>query len=90
MIQIMPQIRMLLSVKPVDFRKGIDGLAGICRRILKAGSGLRGLTSAITDVILAYISLIMEMHRRLNPAGKLHKNLPFFKELADEYYTQKD
>ena len=34
MIQITPQMRILLSVKAVDFRKGIDGLAGICRYIL--------------------------------------------------------
>ena len=31
MIQITPQMRILLAVEPVDFRKGIDGLAGICK-----------------------------------------------------------
>jgi len=36
MIQITPQMRILLSVKAVDFRKGIDGLAGLCRQILEA------------------------------------------------------
>ena len=36
MIQITPQMRILLSVKAVDFRKGIDGLAVICRQILEA------------------------------------------------------
>jgi transposase len=35
MIQITPQMRILLSVEPVDFRKGIDGLAGTCRTILE-------------------------------------------------------
>ena len=39
--------------------------------------------------ILAYISLTMEMHWRSNPVGKVRKNLPFFKELAYEYFTQK-
>jgi len=34
MIQIAPQMRILLAVEPVDFRKGIDGLAGVCRRVL--------------------------------------------------------
>jgi transposase len=34
MIQITPQMRILLAVEPVDFRKGIDGLAGVCRRVL--------------------------------------------------------
>ena len=33
MIQLAPQVRILLAVEPVDFRKGIDGLAGICRRL---------------------------------------------------------
>lgn len=34
MIQITPQMRILLAVEPVDFRKGIDGLAGVCRNSL--------------------------------------------------------
>jgi transposase len=36
MIQITPQMRILLAVEAVDFRKGIDGLARVCREILKA------------------------------------------------------
>ncbi len=35
MIQITPHMRILLAVTPTDFRKGIDGLAGVCRNILK-------------------------------------------------------
>ena len=31
MIQITPQMRILLAVEPVDFRKGIDGLVAVCR-----------------------------------------------------------
>jgi len=31
MIQITPQMRILVAVQAVDFRKGIDGLAGVCR-----------------------------------------------------------
>ena len=34
MIQLTPQMRILLAVTAVDFRKGIDGLAGIYRQIL--------------------------------------------------------
>ena len=34
MIQIIPQMRILLCVEPVDFRKGIDGLCRLCRREL--------------------------------------------------------
>lgn len=31
MIQLTPQTRILVATHPVDFRKGIDGLAAICR-----------------------------------------------------------
>ena len=34
MIQIAPQMRILVAVEPVDFRKGIDGLAALCRAVL--------------------------------------------------------
>jgi hypothetical protein len=30
----------------------------------------------------------MESHGRSNPAGKARKNMPFFKELAYEKFTQ--
>jgi transposase len=33
MIQVTPQMRILVAVEPVDFRKGIDGLAAILRTI---------------------------------------------------------
>jgi transposase len=36
MIQITPQMRVLLAVEPVDFRKGIDGLVQLCRQKLQA------------------------------------------------------
>jgi transposase len=36
MIQITPQMRILLAVEPQDFRKGIDGLCRVCREALKA------------------------------------------------------
>jgi transposase len=31
MIQITPQMRILVAVDPVDFRRGIDGMARLCR-----------------------------------------------------------
>ena len=34
MIQITPQMRILVAVEPVDFRKGIDGLVQVCRQQL--------------------------------------------------------
>jgi transposase len=36
MIQVTPQMRILLAIEPVDFRKGIDGLVQLCREKLKA------------------------------------------------------
>jgi len=34
MIQITPQMRVLVAIQPVDFRCGIDGLAQVCRAVL--------------------------------------------------------
>lgn len=36
MIQITPHMRILVAVQPVDFRKGIDGLAALCRQALES------------------------------------------------------
>ena len=36
MIQLTPHMRILVAVEPIDFRAGIDGLAGACRRRLDA------------------------------------------------------
>nr|WP_319396499.1 IS66 family insertion sequence element accessory protein TnpB [uncultured Desulfobacter sp.] len=43
MIQVTPHMKILLAVNPVDFRKGIDGLAGLCLKILHSdpSSGYR-------------------------------------------------
>jgi hypothetical protein len=35
MIQITPQMRVVVAVEPADFRKGIDGLARLCQETLK-------------------------------------------------------
>jgi len=34
MIAVTPHMRVLVAVEPVDFRKGIDGLACHCRKVL--------------------------------------------------------
>lgn len=34
MIQLIPQLRILLAYQPIDFRNGIDGLASVCKRLL--------------------------------------------------------
>lgn len=36
MIQLVPQMRILLATEPTDFRKGIDGLAALARSAIRA------------------------------------------------------
>ena len=35
MIQIVPQMKILVAVESVDFRRGIDGMAALCRQRLQ-------------------------------------------------------
>jgi transposase len=35
MIQITPQMRVVVAVEPADFRNGIDGLARVCQDVLR-------------------------------------------------------
>ena len=35
MIQITPHMRIMLAIEAADFRKGIDGLASLCRKVLQ-------------------------------------------------------
>jgi len=35
MLQITPQMKVLVAVEAVDFRKGIDGLSAVCKRCLQ-------------------------------------------------------
>jgi len=35
MLQLTPQSRIFLATHPVDFRKGIDGLAAVCRQVVQ-------------------------------------------------------
>lgn len=48
MLQITPQMRILLAVEPVDFRNGIDGLVGLCRQKLE--------TDPMTGVMFVFSS----------------------------------
>ncbi len=36
MIQVTPQMRILVAIEPVDFRKGIDGISRMCRERLRS------------------------------------------------------
>lgn len=40
--------------------------------------------------ILAFICLKMELHWRNTPVGKVHENLPFFRQLSSTKFTQKN
>lgn len=35
MLQVTPQMRILVAIEPVDFRRGIDGMVRQCRAVLK-------------------------------------------------------
>lgn len=35
MLQITPHMKVLVAIEPADFRKGIDGLAAVCKETLK-------------------------------------------------------
>ena len=35
MIQVTPQMRIVVAIEPTDFRRGIDGLARVCKEVLK-------------------------------------------------------
>jgi transposase len=36
MLQITPQMKILVAIEPVDFRRGIDGLARLCQETLRS------------------------------------------------------
>ncbi len=36
MIQLTAHMKIKVAVEPVDFRKGIDGLAAVCRQVIAA------------------------------------------------------
>ena len=35
MLQLSPQSPIFVAIEPVDFRRGIEGLGGVCRRLLR-------------------------------------------------------
>ncbi len=39
-------------------------------------------------MLLAFISLKMELHWKSNPIGKVRNNLPFFQKLEEKEFTQ--
>jgi transposase len=75
MIQITPQMRILLAVAPADFRCGIDGMARRCREVLQSDpfSGaafvFRNRRSTAVKVLLYDGQGFWLMHKRLS-AGR--------------------
>jgi transposase len=72
MIQLTPQMRILLAVAPVDFRCGIDGLARVCRDVLQADpfSGaafiFRNRRATAIKILLYDSQGFWLMHKRLS------------------------
>jgi transposase len=58
MIQITPQMRVLLAVEPVDFRRGIDGMARACTEQL-AGDPFSGTAYVFTNRRRTAIKLLV-------------------------------
>jgi transposase len=48
MIPVTAQTRIVVAVEPVDFRKGIDGLARVCKQVLEADPFLCGGQQYVT------------------------------------------
>ena len=74
MIQITPQIRILVAVEPIDARKGIDSLAQLCREKLAADpfSGCLFIFRSRRGTaikLLAYDSCEVLRYVELNPAS---------------------
>jgi hypothetical protein len=53
-IQIAPQMRILVAVEAVDFRKGIDGLARVCKEALQADAFLCGGLQSVAPAARAH------------------------------------
>ena len=48
MIQITPQMRIMVAVEPADFRKGIDGLAQVYKDVLREDPFARSILCSAT------------------------------------------
>ena len=48
MLQLTPQSRIFLATQPVDFRKGIDGLAAVCRQFRRCRPS--GCTATVSSM----------------------------------------
>lgn len=50
MLQLTPQMRLMVAVTPVDFRRGIDGLCRLCREVLSSDP-FSGIVLSLSDFL---------------------------------------
>ena len=65
MIQLSAQMRILVAVEPVDFRRGIDGLARVCREQL----GCDPMGGAVFVIVLALFLPLLSIIDQLTGGG---------------------
>ena len=58
MLQLTPQSRIFVATQPVDFRKGIDGLAAVCRHAL-GDNPLEGAVSVFRNRAGTALTLLL-------------------------------
>ena len=73
MIQITPHMRVLVAVEPADFRKGIDGLARVCKEELKDNPYLCGAPRSHTAV--RCLSSVIAEGRRSNCSSTMGRGI---------------
>ena len=72
MLQITPQMRLMVAIEPVDFRKGIDGLVNVCKQSLGedplrgAVFAFRNRRSTAVKVLVYYWQGYWLCHKRLS------------------------
>jgi transposase len=58
MIQLTPQHRIFICIKPIDFRKGIDGMVAVCKNLLHADP-YSGAIFAFTNRARIFVRLLV-------------------------------
>ena len=79
MIQLTPHMRILLAVAPVDFRRGIDGLA---RARLETLNKDRKADIALTDLVKNITSVCSTLGNNLKTLN-MHQKMQLCKELIE-------
>jgi len=92
MIQITPQMRVMVAVEPADFRKGIDGLARLCKETL-GQDPLRGWVFVFRNRKATALKVLVYdgqgfwlCHKKLEPEGT---QIFGFTEVGRESYNHR-